>query len=440
MCGRTACTLSKDKIGKCCHDLKTPSSSSSSLSSSSSSSSSKSQKGDVKFVGREDRYRKSYNTTPKQTTPIIVMEHGELVVRFMQWGLVPSWHKKSARDFTMNMINARKETLAEIASYRNALQKGQRCVVIAEGYYEWEVKGKQRQPYYIYAPHDGSAALNFELDEEGKKENSSLMAFAALYDVHIDKNPQETKRKEIERRKKQSRRLHKTVSEMFKPKSEECDIRALKEEFDNEDDEDEMRMKDPTTNNDGVYDEYDDFLAKKEEEEEEKGSSHHVSSPQATDHQNNEYAEPLFTYSIITQPASPSLKWLHERMPAVLPTKDAIRDWLDTKRVPIEQALKRITPYDDLKFYPVSTCVGNIRNNGPECRKKIKLPSKTSSKLLNWIKQTQPAKKDKEVATIVEEEPTENKHKRPKLLAAEATNTTSSIQVEDDGDDVILIE
>ncbi len=64
----------------------------------------------------------------------------------LKWGLVPSW----AKDVSIGhkMINARAETVAEKPSYRKAL-KYHRCVVLADGYYEWKREGKNKQPYYI---------------------------------------------------------------------------------------------------------------------------------------------------------------------------------------------------------------------------------------------------------------------------------------------------
>jgi len=68
----------------------------------------------------------------------------------MQWGLVPSWHKGDPKDFNFNMINCRSDTLMEKKSFQKALEKGQRCVVLCDGFYEWHTgKDKDKQPYYI---------------------------------------------------------------------------------------------------------------------------------------------------------------------------------------------------------------------------------------------------------------------------------------------------
>ena len=65
----------------------------------------------------------------------------------------------------------------------------------------------------------------------------------------------------------------------------------------------------------------------------------------------------LGTYTIITVPASSDLAWLHDRMPAVLPTREAVMAWLDVQHTPLMSALKLLQPYEGLGFYPVSSRV-----------------------------------------------------------------------------------
>ncbi len=70
----------------------------------------------------------------------------------MRWGLIPSW-VKDPRDFTL-LINARGETVQEKPAFRNAIKR-RRCLVPADGYYEWQTTGKHKQPYYIH-PDDAT--------------------------------------------------------------------------------------------------------------------------------------------------------------------------------------------------------------------------------------------------------------------------------------------
>jgi putative SOS response-associated peptidase YedK len=94
-----------------------------------------------------------YNVAPMQWLPVIRQRpSGERVVQTLRWGLLPSW----AKDETIanRLINARAETLAEKPSFRSAYRK-RRCIVPADGFYEWAKRPYGKQPYYIHAS-DGS--------------------------------------------------------------------------------------------------------------------------------------------------------------------------------------------------------------------------------------------------------------------------------------------
>lgn len=65
----------------------------------------------------------------------------------LTWGLVPSWAKEPS--IGHKMINARAETVAEKPAFRRAFH-GQRCLILADGFYEWKREGKVKQPYYIH--------------------------------------------------------------------------------------------------------------------------------------------------------------------------------------------------------------------------------------------------------------------------------------------------
>ena len=88
-----------------------------------------------------------YNIAPTQYVAAIRMgndEQRELVK--LRWGLVPFWAKDPS--IGNRMINARAETVAEKPSYRNAY-KHRRCLVLADGFYEWRRQGDAKTPYYI---------------------------------------------------------------------------------------------------------------------------------------------------------------------------------------------------------------------------------------------------------------------------------------------------
>ncbi len=64
----------------------------------------------------------------------------------MRWGLIPFWAKE--KSIGGRLINARAESVAEKQSFRSALKR-RRCLVLADGYYEWKKDGKEKQPYHI---------------------------------------------------------------------------------------------------------------------------------------------------------------------------------------------------------------------------------------------------------------------------------------------------
>jgi putative SOS response-associated peptidase YedK len=87
-----------------------------------------------------------YNIAPSQEVPVIVRREDRNEIRPMIWGLVPSW----AQDQTIGqrMINARAETLLEKPAFRQ-LVATKRCVVPADGFYEWRREGKRKIPIWF---------------------------------------------------------------------------------------------------------------------------------------------------------------------------------------------------------------------------------------------------------------------------------------------------
>ena len=120
---------------------------------------------------RDPELEPSWNIAPTQNVRIVLErykpgeERPEAVrqLRTARWGLVPTWAKDPK--IGTRMINARSETITDKPSFRTSAAK-HRCIVPADGYYEWQKldpAGKQKQPYYLHA-----------LDE-------APLAFAGLY-------------------------------------------------------------------------------------------------------------------------------------------------------------------------------------------------------------------------------------------------------------------
>jgi putative SOS response-associated peptidase YedK len=113
----------------------------------------------------EWQFPPSFNVAPTQPVPIVRMRDGQRRGERLRWGLIP-WFAKGVPP-KYSTINARIETVQSAASYRGPWSRGQRCLVVARGFYEWQTQadGKTRVPYYIH--------LN---DQE-------IFAFAGLWDA-----------------------------------------------------------------------------------------------------------------------------------------------------------------------------------------------------------------------------------------------------------------
>jgi putative SOS response-associated peptidase YedK len=71
---------------------------------------------------------------------------GQRELAWLRWGLVPSWAKDPS--IGNRLINARAETVAEKPAFRTALRR-RRCLVVADGFYEWQRSGRAKDPYFI---------------------------------------------------------------------------------------------------------------------------------------------------------------------------------------------------------------------------------------------------------------------------------------------------
>ena len=89
------------------------------------------------------QYRPRYNIAPTSQV-LIVKNEGPALAR---WGLIPRWAKELSSGAKLN--NARAETVAEKPSFRDAYRK-RRCLIPANGFYEWKAEAGRKQPYYVY--------------------------------------------------------------------------------------------------------------------------------------------------------------------------------------------------------------------------------------------------------------------------------------------------
>tara|TARA_B100000586_G_scaffold122258_1_gene88234 strand:+ start:1403 stop:2050 length:648 start_codon:yes stop_codon:yes gene_type:complete len=93
-------------------------------------------------------HQASYNISPTQNAPVVFEENNKRILKNMRWGLIPSWAKDNS--FASKLINARAETIADKPSFKNLITTN-RCVVLANGYYEWVNVDNKKHPYFIYS-------------------------------------------------------------------------------------------------------------------------------------------------------------------------------------------------------------------------------------------------------------------------------------------------
>lgn len=94
-----------------------------------------------------------WNVAPTQHVPVVRVPApgAPRELALVRWGLVPAWAKDAA--IGNRLINARAETLAEKPAFRGPLKR-QRCLVVADGFYEWKPEGKRKQPW-LFRRGDG---------------------------------------------------------------------------------------------------------------------------------------------------------------------------------------------------------------------------------------------------------------------------------------------
>ena len=113
---------------------------------------------DFTFLDRRVAFVPHYNAAPTQCLPVyrIDPERGRELAR-LKWGLIPSWAKDAS--IGAKMINARSETVQEKPAFRSAY-KYRRCLVPANGFYEWQALPSGKQPHYITAQNVGVIAFS----------------------------------------------------------------------------------------------------------------------------------------------------------------------------------------------------------------------------------------------------------------------------------------
>ncbi|ETE65300.1 hypothetical protein L345_08926, partial [Ophiophagus hannah] len=171
MCGRTAVTLGADRIRRACayHN----------------------NRGERKYPEWQnaDKYISSFNKSPQSNSPNA--NSSERILVAMRWGLVPSWFKETdPSKMQYNTSNCRSDTMMEKFCYKIPLLKGKRCVVLADGYYEWQQHNGQKQPYFFYfAQTEQETFTKPEMEDEVEdSKGRKLLTMAGIFDCWEPQN------------------------------------------------------------------------------------------------------------------------------------------------------------------------------------------------------------------------------------------------------------
>ncbi|TNM88580.1 abasic site processing protein HMCES [Takifugu flavidus] len=337
MCGRTACTLAPDEVSRAClYRNRTG------------------RRRQPRWRdGDADKYKPSYNKSPQSQSPVLLSQRhfdknapaDECVLASMRWGLVPAWFRENdPNKMQYSTSNCRSENMLSKKSYKGPMIKGQRCVILADGFYEWKRQDKGKQPFFIYFPQSETVSEDKFKASADCKGNS---------DSPTEASPDLTE--EIPAEWTGWKLL--TIAGLF-----DC-----------------------------------------------------WTPPSG--------GEPLYTYSVITVNASPNLKSIHHRMPAILDGEEEVRKWLDFGEVKSVDAMKLLQSKDILTFHPVSSLVNNSRNNSSDCVQPIDLNSKKEPKptagskmMMSWLKSSTPTKRKEPETNEKNEESTKKLCKSPGAL------------------------
>jgi putative SOS response-associated peptidase YedK len=111
-----------------------------------------------------------YNVAPTQPIPIVRLVDGKRQFALVRWGLIPAW-VKDPKTFSL-LINARGESVTDKPAFRNAMKR-RRCLIPADGFYEWKQVGDRKRPYFV------------------RPQGGGPIAFAGLYETWTGPNGEE---------------------------------------------------------------------------------------------------------------------------------------------------------------------------------------------------------------------------------------------------------
>jgi putative SOS response-associated peptidase YedK len=121
-------------------------------------------------------YQPRWNAAPTSKLPVVVSKNGERTLTLMRWGLIPSW----ASDIKIgySTFNARADGIDSRPAFRSAWKAGRRCLVIADGYYEW--RDADKQPFAVALGNRGPMTFAGLWDIWRTPDGSTLKSFAIV--------------------------------------------------------------------------------------------------------------------------------------------------------------------------------------------------------------------------------------------------------------------
>lgn len=273
----------------------------------------------------------SYNIAPGQNAGVVIRNRGNQYIQF-RWGLVPFWADDPKIGY--RMINARSETVAEKPSFRRAFVK-RRCLIPADGFYEWKKEGKYKTPFFI-------------THRSGKS-----MGFAGLWEVW---RPEEAHEKE------KASGDEKAVGTEAPPPDNKKNrgLNAAVYHQNTKTQEKERPKKGLSATDLNVQGDL--FSAE--------------TGPTSNQSPDSTLNTSLHTFTIITTNANEKMRELHDRMPVVIPP-DRRNEWLDPDNEDVPHLLELLGPIasDEIEFYEVSRMMNSPKNNSPECIQPLSRPA-----------------------------------------------------------------
>jgi len=119
--------------------------------------------------------RPRFNIAPGQPAPVVAEDRRGRRIGLLTWGLVPAWQDEPRP----GLINARSETVREKASFREAFER-RRCLVPADGFYEWKREGEGKGPYWIHPTSGGLVSFAAVWERWSRPGSEARHTFAIL--------------------------------------------------------------------------------------------------------------------------------------------------------------------------------------------------------------------------------------------------------------------